>query len=201
MTARRQWTVVGVVVAALGGALFAATRLLHEELFPISVGSEAPAFEAMVLLEPVYPSGVDTAFASRSAAPGTGSRTLQDYAGEVVLLNIWATWCPPCREEMPSIERLHRAFGPRGLKVLAVSIDKRGDESLIRDFARAYGLTFAILHDPDGAIQRIYRTTGVPETYVIARDGVIRKKTIGAADWSSEGNRALVAQLLSEDRP
>lgn len=200
MTARQQWIVVGVVVAVLGGALFAATRLMHEELFPISVGTEAPAFEARPLLEPVYPSGSDTLFASRApAAPGP--RTLEDYAGDVVLLNIWATWCGPCREEMPAIERLHRAFGPRGLKVLAVSIDGNGDEQAIRSFVREYGLTFGILHDPEGEIQRIYRTTGVPETFVIARDGIIRKKVIGAADWSSEGNRALVAQLLSEDRP
>lgn len=200
MTARQQWIIVGVVVAVLGGALFAATRLMHEELFPISVGTEAPAFDALPLFEPVYPSGSDTLFASRAPA-AAGPRTLEDYAGEVILLNIWATWCGPCREEMPAIERLHRAFGPRGLKVLAVSIDGKGDEGAIRSFVSEYGLTFAILHDPEGDIQRIYRTTGVPETFVIARDGTIRKKTIGAADWSSEGNRALVAQLLSEDRP
>lgn len=200
MTARQQWIIVGVVVAALGGALFAATRLMHEELFPISVGTEAPAFHALPLLEPVYPSGSDTLFASRAPAVA-GPHTLEDYAGDVILLNIWATWCDPCREEMPAIERLHRAFGPRGLKVLAVSIDGKGDEGAIRSFVREYGLTFAILHDPEGDIQRIYRTTGVPETFVIARDGIIRKKVIGAADWSSEGNRALVAQLLSEDRP
>ena len=200
MTARQQWIIVGVVVALLGSALFAATRLMHEELFPISVGTEAPAFDALPLLEPVYPSGSDTLFASRAPA-AAGPRTLEDYAGEVVLLNIWATWCPPCREEMTSIERLHRAFGPRGLRVLAVSIDGKGDEQAIRNFVREYGLTFAILHDPEGDIQRIYRTTGVPETFVIARDGIIRKKVIGDADWSSEGNRALVAQLLSEDRP
>ena len=200
MTARQQWIIVGVVVAVLGGALFAATRLMHEELFPISVGTEAPAFDALPLLEPVYPSGSDTLFASRAPAVA-GPRTLEDFAGDVILLNIWATWCEPCREEMPAIERLHRAFGPRGLKVLAVSIDGKGDEGAIRSFVREYGLTFAILHDPEGDIQRVYRTTGVPETFVIARDGIIRKKVIGAADWSSEGNRALVAQLLSEDRP
>ena len=200
MTARQQWIAVGAVVAALGAALFAATRLMHEELFPISVGSEAPAFDALPLLEPVYPSGAETTFASRPAA-ATRPRTLDDYAGDVILLNIWATWCGPCRDEMPAIERLHRAFGPRGLRVLAVSIDGKGDEQTIRSFVREYGLTFEILHDPEGDIQRTYRTTGVPETFVIARDGTIRKKTIGAADWSSEGNRALVAQLLSEDRP
>ena len=68
------------------------------------------------------------------------------------------------------------------------------------DFARGLGLTFEMLHDAPGAIQRQYQTTGVPETFIIGRDGVIRKKVIGAADWNSEGNRALVAQLLREPK-
>jgi peroxiredoxin len=116
----------------------------------------------------------------------------------VVLLNIWATWCAPCRVEMPSMEQLHRELGPRGLHVVAVSIDDPGSEQAIRDFARQLGLTFEILHDASGGIQKQYQTTGVPETFVIGRDGVIRKKVIGAAPWNSEGNRALFEQLLAE---
>jgi peroxiredoxin len=116
----------------------------------------------------------------------------------VVLLNIWATWCAPCRVEMPSIERLYRELGPRGLAVVAVSIDDPDTDDAIRDFARELGLTFEILHDAPGAIQRAYQTTGVPETFVIGPDGVIRKKVIGAADWASAANRALFASLLDE---
>jgi thiol-disulfide isomerase/thioredoxin len=178
MTVRGQWTVVLAVVAALAGALWAATHFLGDEMFPVTVGSDAPGFSASTL----------------GATPTV--KTLTDYRDRVVLLNIWATWCGPCRTEMPSIEALHREFGPRGLAVVAVSIDEAGQEQAIRDFVREYGLTFEVLHDATGAIQRIYQTTGVPETLVIGKDGVIRKKVIGSTEWNSAGNRALVAQLL-----
>lgn len=181
MTARQQWAAVGAIVLALVAGLFAVTRILGDELFPVTVGVEAPRFEARTLDE-------------TAAVKSSG-----DYEGQVVLLNIWATWCLPCRVEMPSIERLHREFAPRGLKVVAVSIDAPGEEQKIRDFVRQYGLTFEILHDPSGSIQRTYQTTGVPETFVIGRDGLIRKKAISSLDWSSEANRALVAQLLAEE--
>src|SRR5262245_14382316 len=89
MTIRQQWIVVGAIVATLGGGLFAATRILGSELFPIGVGSKAPAFSARTIDGP----------------PRT--KSIGDYRGQVVLLNIWATWCAPCRIEMPSIQALH----------------------------------------------------------------------------------------------
>jgi thiol-disulfide isomerase/thioredoxin len=202
MTVRQQWAVVVGVLVALGGALWAGTHFMRDELFPISVGNRAPDFSAVPLREPVYPTAAgDTSFTSRAVTPGAAAHTLASYKGRVVLLNIWATWCAPCRAEMPAIERLHREFGPRGLQIVAVSIDKAGDEKLIDDFVRDFHLSFEILHDPAGDIQEAYQTTGVPETFVLGKDGVIRKKVIGAADWSSSGNRALIAQLLAEDAP
>ena len=181
MTLRQQWLVVGGVVAAMGAGLFALTRLLADELFPVTVGVDAPGFAAATLSHPVV------------------RKTLDDYRGEVVLLNIWATWCGPCRVEMPSMQRLHDEFGPAGLKVVAISIDEAGTEAQIRDFAREYALTFEILHDPNGQIQRAYQTAGVPETFVIGRDGTIRKKVVGAANWHSDANRALVRSLLEHE--
>ena len=178
MTIRQQWTFVGVVVLILGGGLLAATRYLGDEIFPVTVGSKAPDFRAVTM------EGVKT------------TKTIADYKGDVVLLNVWATWCLPCRTEMPSIQALHDRFGARGLKVVAVSIDNAGADDAIRKFRDQYGLTFEILHDESGAIKRDYQTTGVPETFVIGRDGVIRKKVIAAADWDSPANRALFAQLL-----
>ena len=200
MTARQQWGIVGAIVALVAVGLFVATRSMRDELFPVSVGGKAPDFKATPLLEPVYPSdrGVDL-FTSTEVPDNTAPKTLASYRGQVVLLNIWATWCDPCRAEMPSIEKLHREFGPKGLKVVAVSIDDPGQQANVRKFARQLGLTFEILQDPSHDIQRIYQTTGVPETFVLGKDGVIRKKIIGATDWSSEGTRALVAQLLAED--
>jgi thiol-disulfide isomerase/thioredoxin len=200
VTVRQQWALVLGVVAILAGVLWAGTHFMRGDLFPISVGEHAPEFSAVPLREPVYPSAPgDTGFTSRPVAPGAAPHTLASYKGQVVLLNIWATWCEPCRAEMPAIEQLHREFGPRGLKVVAVSVDRAGDEKLIGDFVRDFHLSFEILHDAPGEIQTAYQTTGVPETFILGRDGVIRKKVIGAADWSSPGNRALIAQLLAED--
>jgi peroxiredoxin len=198
MTVRQQWSVVLGVVALLGIGLFVATRTMSDELFPVSVGGKAPDFTANPLLEPVYPSAPDAPFTSREVSDGAPAKTLADYKGDVVLLNIWATWCAPCRAEMPSIETLHHEFGPRGLKIVAVSVDDPGQQKAVRAFARELGLTFEILHDPTHKIEKIYQTTGVPETFVLGRDGVIRKKIIGATDWSSQGTRALIAQLLAE---
>ena len=178
MTVRQQWIVVGVVVAAMAAGLFALTRVLGDELFPVTVGEAAPTFEASTL----------------DSTPVR--KTIADYEDQVVLLNIWATWCGPCRVEMPSMQRLHDEFAAEGLKIVAVSIDDAGKEQVIRDFAQEYALTFEILHDPTGGIQQAYQTTGVPETFVIGRDGTIRKKVIGAANWSSDANRALVRSLL-----
>ena len=116
-----------------------------------------------------------------------------------MLLNLWATWCGPCRSEMPSLERLHQELGPQGLKIVAVSVDSPGMEDAIRDFQKEFGLTFEILYAPDGKIRDDYQATGFPETFIIGRDGVIRKRVIAATDWSAvEGQKALLRHLLAE---
>ena len=183
MTARQQWGTVLGVVFLLAGGMLAATQYLGDELFPVTIGSRAPDF------------------AARTLAPPLRTKGLADYEGQVVLLNIWATWCLPCREEMPSIQALHEEFAPKGLRVVAVSIDDAGAAQKIREFTREYRLTFDILHDDQGAIQREYQTTGVPETFVIGADGVILKKVVGAAPWNSSANRTLIAQLLGVAAP
>jgi peroxiredoxin len=177
MTVRQQWVVVGVVMAVLACGLFAGVKLFGDELYPVGVGSVAPPFSA------------------KDVHSGA-TRTLADYKGQVVLLNVWATWCLPCRVEMPSMEELYRAYGPRGVHVVAVSIDNPGTEDSIRAYARDLGLTFEILHDPTHAIERAYQTTGYPESFVIDRSGVIRRKWISAADWNAPSSRALFDELL-----
>lgn len=180
MTSGQQWSVVGAIVAVLGGALWFGSVQLKDELVGVDVGSEAPMFSGATLTGSIP------------------SRSLADYKGKVVLLNVWATWCGPCRTEMPSIEALHKALGPKGLHVVAVSIDDPGKADDIRKFLRDFGLTFEVLHDSTQAIQAAYQTTGVPETFIIAADGTIRKKVISASDWNSEANRALITQLLKD---
>ena len=139
-----------------------------------------------------------------TAAPSSPLREVKgidDYTGEVVLLNIWATWCGPCRIEMPSMQRLQERLGPKGLKIVAVSVDDPGQAGAIRRFAQELGLSFELLHDPTKAIERTYQTTGVPETFLIGRDGTIRRRSIGAEAWDSEANVAQLERLLAEPRP
>ena len=95
------------------------------------------------------------------------------------------------------MEKLHRSFADSGLRIVAVSIDNPGREEAVREFVARYDLTFEVLHDPTKRIIDDYRTNGVPETFVIGRDGVIRRKTY-TQDWNSPANRALIAQLLRE---
>jgi thiol-disulfide isomerase/thioredoxin len=180
VTGRQQLGVVAIVVALFAGGTLAARHYLGNELSPLGTGTTAPDFTAKTLDTPAR------------------TKTLADYKDQVVLLNVWATWCEPCRAEMPSIEALQKSYAPKGLKIVAISIDDPGSDAGIRAFAQQLGLTFEILHDATGAIQQTYQTTGVPESVLIGKDGVIRKKVAGATDWNSSANRTLVEQLLAE---
>lgn len=182
MTVRQQWAIVGAVIAVMGGGLLGAMHFMHDQLFPVDVGATAPEFRAKVLGQNAY-------------------KTLDDYKGKVVLLNVWATWCVPCQREIPSLEKLYSQYAGKGLKLVSVSIDRFVSEDSIRAFANQYGVTFEVLHDPADSIGSTYQTTGVPETFVIGPEGTIRRKVIGAIDWDSQGNRALVAQLLGLQTP
>jgi thiol-disulfide isomerase/thioredoxin len=194
--ARTQWTIIGGVVALLAIAVAAVLHFSGDEFFPVSVGSKAPDFRALAVQE------------RGALLPTLPPRTLDSYKGQVVLLNIWATWCGPCVIEMPAIEKLHDALGPKGLHVVAVSVDNNGQfaEQAIREFVKQHALTFDVLHDTTHhppytqltKIERSYQTTGVPETFVIGKDGTIRKKIIGAHDWDSPADRTLITQLLAE---
>ena len=179
MSTRLQWVIVAGVVILLGGAAVAATRVLNDGLTAVAIGSPAPDFRAVTV----------------DSQPRM--RTLADYRGSVVLLNVWATWCAPCRVEMPSMEALHKDFAARGLRVVAVSIDQIAGPPQIREFARELGLTFDILHDSAQAIIRSYQVNGYPQSFVIGRDGTIRRKWIGAENWNSPANRSLIAALLA----
>ena len=125
------------------------------------------------------------------------TRKLSDYYGQVVFLNFWATWCKPCQEEMPSMERLHQEleaeFSDR-FAMLAVSIDKSADE--IPAFMAKHNLTFSVLHDRWGKVDRIYKIMGVPETYIIDQTGTLVEKVIGPRDWNVTQNIQGMMDLL-----
>jgi peroxiredoxin len=107
---------------------------------------------------------------------------LSNYKGKVVFLNFWATWCPPCREEMPSMESLYQRLKGRDFEMLAVSIDTKGADR-VQSFVATYALTFPVLLDPNKKIYRLYGLTGVPETFIIGKNGDIILKIIGPRDW------------------
>jgi thiol-disulfide isomerase/thioredoxin len=117
--------------------------------------------------------------------------------GQVVLVNFWATWCVPCREEMPSMQTLYDSLADRGFRIAAISIDEGGPEDVVA-FAQQLGLTFDILHDRSGTVERLYQTTGVPESFLLDRRGILVKRVIGAHDWSSPANRSTVERLLAQ---
>jgi peroxiredoxin len=181
MKARQVLVGLVVVVASITGLAWAGA--FDTTTSRVSPGAPAPDFRAVTL----------------DARPV--ARSIADYRGQVVLLNLWATWCGPCEWEMPAIEALHRDFGPAGLKVVAVAVDDPGFEQRVRDFVTRKGLTFEILSEGSGKIEQDYEARGIPATYLIGRDGLIRKRVAGATDWNSAANRALVAQLLQSPKP
>jgi len=166
------------------GLIVLAAWMNRGRLRPVGAGTVAPQFEV-------------------SDLRGNPAR-LSDYEGEVVMINIWATWCAPCRFEMPSMERLHQRFKDDGLRILAISVDARLGEADqvgrpggdLQAFADSLGLTFTILHDPSGEIQNLYQTTGVPETLLVGRDGVIYKKVAGPTEWDAPEHQELIRRLL-----
>jgi cytochrome c biogenesis protein CcmG, thiol:disulfide interchange protein DsbE len=180
MTARKQLAIASVVLAIVAAIAYGATQYLRKELFPVELGTKAPDFTAFTL----------------DSVPR--EKRLSDYRGKVLMINVWATWCLPCRVEMPSIEALNKAYASKGLKIVAVSIDDPGTDATIRAFVKQYGLTFEVLHDPRGKISDLYDITGYPETFIVGKDGVIRKKLMSATDWNSPDARALMDRLLSE---
>jgi peroxiredoxin len=175
----KQW---GWVVAIVGGLVLGGWAL--SALAPVpegaEVGKRAPDFRALNL------------------ASGDSVSLRERYAGKVTLVNIWATWCIPCRKEMPAMQELYDQHKAQGFAIAAVSVDE-GSLDDVKAFVNELGLTFDILHDRSGRIEQIYRTTGVPESFLIDKEGTIIRRQIGEHPWSSPANQRLVAKLLGVD--
>jgi peroxiredoxin len=122
---------------------------------------------------------------------------LAEYRGKVVFLNLWATWCAPCRMEMPSMEELHRRLTGTDFVMLAVSEDEDG-RAPVQKFVDELGLTFPVLLDQDGVVPPRYGVTGYPETFIIDRDGRVVQHTIGPEDWDSDAVVEYFTRLLAQ---
>ena len=174
MSRRGQWMVAG----GLGAAIAIAVTLALVFAPPaVSVGIGAPDFEAVNI--------------------ATGDTVaLSDYRGEVLLVNLWATWCEPCEAEMPEIERLYQELKPLGLRVLAVSVDEQSSD-VVRKWIAERGFTFDVLHDRKGTVENLYRAVGLPESFVIDRQGRIVKRVTGwIVHWDDRVQKALFRRLL-----
>ncbi len=113
-----------------------------------------------------------------------GDVRLSDLRGKVVLVNFWATWCPYCRDEIPSLVNLNAAMAGKNFQMITISIDKNG-ENAIAPFFNKLGISLPTLFDPDGTVGKRYGITGVPETFIVDGQGIIRKKVVGPMDWGS----------------
>jgi peroxiredoxin len=163
------------IVAVVVAAAFGYVRLAENKGYSLKRGGAAPAF--------------------RLPALAGGEVDLLSQRGKVVVVNFWATWCPPCVAEMPSLERLHRALSPEGLSVITVSTDE--DEAELRRFVTERGLALPVLLDPGGRVAASeYRTTGYPETCVLDREGRLLQHVVGPAEWDSAERLAHFRSLL-----
>ena len=119
---------------------------------------------------------------------------LADYRGRVVLVNFWATWCKPCEDEMPAMERLYQEFAPSGLELLAVSVDEGIEE--VQAFQERLQLSFPILHDPDKDASESYQSYRFPETFLIDREGTLVARFIGPREWDAPAYRKRIGRLV-----
>jgi cytochrome c biogenesis protein CcmG, thiol:disulfide interchange protein DsbE len=168
------------------GAAFQAKR-------GISVGPFRPRFFLWLML---FATLLTSGCVSGSRPPRIGSAardfavqdsdrkvSLNQFRGQVVILNFWATWCPPCVEELPSMATMQDRMRSKGIVVLGVSIDV--DEDAYHRFLKARSVNFLTVRDPEQKVAALYGTTGWPESYIIDREGVLRRKFVGAVDWNS----------------
>jgi peroxiredoxin len=167
--------VAAVLVVAVGIA-FALLREQPDD--PVARGVEAPEFDLPLL----------------GASPKR--ITLDDIDGQVVLLNFWATWCKPCEDEMPAMDRLYRALQPEGFEMLAVSVDE--ETALVERFQERLGVSFPILLDPAKEVSERYQTTGFPESLLIDKNGMIVERYIGPRDWDHTIYAERIRKLLKE---
>jgi peroxiredoxin len=160
-----------VLLLILGGAAFLALRLRQPHA--VDIGEKAPDFTLPALTQ--------------------GSLSLHDFGRQVVVLNFWATWCPPCVEETPGLEKFAEQMHAQGITVLSVSVDE--DVGALQTFAAQQHLSFLVARNPDRSVANRYGTFQFPETYIIDQEGKVAEKLIGAVDWQDPRLITFVQEL------
>ncbi|HUQ82975.1 MAG TPA: TlpA disulfide reductase family protein [Gemmatimonadaceae bacterium] len=175
MIAIRRAALLASVVAVAGATACKPNADAEEKFQPIAVGEPVPEMAVRTL-------------------QGDSARIA---AGQpVTLLHVWATWCGPCEKEFPEIEALQKEFGPRGLRIVAVSVDEGDNDDAVRTFVKEKGATFEIGRDPTGSVRRLYQGIGVPESYLIGADGKLLVRQFGAIPEGAAAMRAAIEQAL-----
>lgn len=150
------------------------------------------AIEALGLVAPPEPRPVSD---FTLPALSGGSLAMKDLRGKTVLVHFWTTWCPPCKWELPLLEKLYREHKDRGFMVLAISIDR--SEQVVRKFVRGKDLTFPIVLDPESAVASKFGLIGLPGTFIVGADGYIKASGYGPREWDSPDARTLIVSLLA----
>lgn len=182
----RDWLVTAVFLGLIAALVTVGWLSRGGDTAPVGGGEPAPGFTV---------EGLDG-----------GVLSLADYQGKVVMLNLWATWCAPCRLEMPSMQRVYERYRDRGFEVLAVSVDaepgiRQPDGSIrgvVSDFVEELGLTFPVAVDPTGSTERLYGVNGLPTTFLIDREGRIRVRELGGRYWDQSPQVDMIEELLEE---
>lgn len=178
MTKTRRVTILTAsgVIAVGAAAFFVAHRAPQGA---VEIGQSAPDFTI-----PAFPSGE--------------VNLRERLRNRVVLVNFWATWCPPCVEESPSLEKFAEQMRDQGVEVIAVSVDQ--DPVVLQQFIDRFGLTYTIGRDPNQALAHRYGTFQYPETYIVDRDGRVAEKIVGAIDWQDPRIISFVESLTSKGK-
>jgi len=172
------YVIPAVILAAV------AWLALRNTTRPVELGEKVPNF--------------NLALAANGGSQADGTVDLAAYRGKVLVLNFWATWCPPCVIETPSLEDFARRVKPLGVEVLGASEDT--DPAALTAFIAKYGLTYTIAHDPGRTLATRYGTLQFPETYIIDKDGHLAEKIISNIDWNDPRMLAYVRELAQPNR-
>lgn len=170
--------IIGVVVAIIVALVLLLIAGQRQKFEPVLEGRTAPDFTLPDLKGKIY--------------------KLSDYKGKVVFVSFWATWCKPCEEEMPSMQIMYQVLKKSypDFELLAVSVDSK-EADVVESFVKKYGITFPVLHDKKGRIKEIYKTTGVPETFIIDQNGIIAEKVWGPRNWTKQDSIRTVIEILT----
>ena len=174
----KKWIVAAILAAAVALLLlFLFTKGGPKKTHLVSEGDQAPAF--------------------RLPALDGRQVNLSDFRGKVVMVHFWATWCPPCVEELPTLDRLYHGLLGKDFALLAVSVDEGGAEA-VRAFLQKNHLSLPVLLDPQRSVAGQYGTFKFPETYLLDRNGVVRYKVIGPMDWSDPRGIGVILKMLEQ---